>query len=266
MEQEKVKKQLPDSITLQDEYGKMQKSWMAALGNAQRAYDALLADRDIGEHLPSFSEINSAWIKSFISQKIASVMASPFTFSQRTKTSDEWRAVERDLLTKVKAIEDLRGIDSDLQVEVKGSHITLSNMEALLKARTEFVTPQSFKEFYAVAVECAESVKRLHEVQQSWGIAVPPMVNSVAVQLTDNPIEFINYCRGLQRQQQWLAREKQPSKIALENQRHKDEIKRKEDGRKKRLQQAHDQLVREGKQADYGVSIKTIEGKLVPVK
>lgn len=266
MEQEKVKKQLPSTIQLQDEYAKMQKSWMAALGNAQRAYDYLLTDKDVGDCLPEFSEINSAWIKSFISQKIDAVMQSPHPFSARTEASDEWRAVERDLLTKVKAIEDLRGIDSDLQVEVKGSHITLSNMEALLKARTEFVTPQSFKEFYAVAVECAESVKRLHEVQQSWGIAAPPIINSVAVQLVNDPTEFINYCRGLQRQQQWLAREKQPSKIALENQRYKDEIKRKEDERKKRLQQAHDQLVREGKQADYGVSIKTIEGKLVPVK
>lgn len=266
MEQEKVKKQLPDSITLDEEYRNMQKSWMAALGNAQRACDALLADRDIGEHLPPFDEITSAWIKSFIQQKIDGIMASSFTFSQRTESSDEWRAVERDLLRQVKAIEDLRNIDSDLQITVMGNHITLPNLEALLKTRNTFIVPESFKSFYQIAVTCADHLKRLHDVQQAWGIAAPPVINSVAVQLTDNPIEFINYCRGLQRQQQWLAREKQPSKIALENQRYKDEIKRKEDERKKRLQQAHDQLVREGKQADYGVSIREIDGKLIPVK
>lgn len=266
MEQEKVKKQLPDSITLKDEYGKMLKSWMAALGNAQRAYDYLLNDKDVGGCIPEFDKLDSVWIKSFVQQKVDAVMQSPHPFSARTEAADEWRAVERDLLSKVKDIEDLRGIDSDLMIEVKGTHITISNMEALLHTRTEFVVPESFKSFYQIAVSCADQLKRLHEIQQSWGIAAPPIINSVAVQLANDPTEFIYFCIRIQKQQEWLMREKQPSKIALENQRHKDELKRKEEERKKRQQEAHDQLVREGKQADYGVSIRETDGKLVPVK
>lgn len=265
MEQEKIKKQLPDSITLQDEYGKMQKSWMAALGNAQRAYDALLADRDIGEHLPSFSEINSAWIKSFISQKIDAVMSSSHTFSARTEAADEWRTVERDLLSKVKAIEELRSIDSDLQVTVKGSHITLPNLTELLETRNTFIVPESFKAFFDIAVTCAEQLKRLHETQQAWGIAAPPIINSVAVQLVNDPTGFVNYLRGLQRQQEWLANNGKPSKFELQFRQHQEEMKQLEQERKKRFEEARREKIRKGEEVNFGTSIRTIQGDLIPV-
>lgn len=266
MEQEKVKKQLPYSITFQDEYGKMQKSWMAALGNAQRAYDYLLNDKDVGGCLPEFNEINSAWIKSFIQQKIDGIMASSHTFSARTEAADEWRAVERDLLSKVKDIEELRKIDPEANVELKGTHITLSNMTELLETRNTYIVPQSFKEFYAVAVSCADQLKRLHEVQQSWGIAAPPIVNSVAVQLTAQPEEFINYLRGLQRQQEWLMREKQPSQFQEQFRQHQVEMKQLETNRQKRFEAARREKIKKGEEVNFGTSIRTIDGKIVPVK
>lgn len=265
MKQEKVKKQLPDSITLDEEFRNMQKSWMAALGNAQRAYDALLADRDIGEYLPSFSEINSAWIKSFVQQKIDGIMASSFTFSQRTETSDEWRAVERDLLCKVKAIEDLRNIDSDLQITVMGNHITLPNLEALLKTRNTFIVPESFKSFYQIAVSCADQLKRLQEVQHSWGISAPPIISSVPVQLANDPTEFINYCRGLMKHQQWLSNNGKPSKFELQFRQHQEEMKQLEQERKKRFEEARREKIRKGEEVNFGTSIRTIQGDLIPV-
>ncbi len=265
MEQEKVKKQLPDSITLSDERTKMQKSWMECLGRAQRSLDELQNDPDLGEHLPPFAEITSAWIKSFIQQKIDGIMSSSYTFSQRTEAADEWRAVERDLLSKVKAIEELRSIDSDLQVTVKGSHITLPNLTELLETRNTYIVPQSFKEFYAVAVSCADQLKRLHEVQQAWGISAPPIVNSIPVQLTGQPEEFIYYCIRIQRQQEWLAKQERPSKFEPQFRQHQEQMKQLEQERQKRFNEARKEKIRKGEEVNFGTSIRTVQGDLIPV-
>ena len=155
------KMQLPDVITLDDEYRKCHAAWMAVLGNAQRAFDDLLSDKDVGDILPSFDELSAQWVSDFVRDKIEAVMTSPSPYNTRMKTVAEWRNLEKDLIKKVKKVKDVCNLDPQVKVEVMGCHIVISNLDEILKERAKFVVPQEYKCYYEKIVGAYNAVKEL---------------------------------------------------------------------------------------------------------
>lgn len=224
---------LPDSIILEENLTKSRASWFAILGRAQAAYERLLADKDVSNDLPAFDKLNEKWLREFINEKIAEVMKSPYPHNSRMEAVAEWRTLENDLLKDIEEIEQLKNIDSAAKVEVKGCHITISNMEELLRQKSVFVVPDEFKQFFNVAVKCVKQIEELEELQVKWGIKPPINVSSAAFHLVCNPVEFVKFCRGQKNQLDYESRLNKPSELSLQLKAQREERKRKEDARRK---------------------------------
>ena len=231
MEKEE-KRKLPDSIILEEEFRKRRAVWMSVLGKAQRAYDDLLNDSDVGELLPDFENLNSKWIKDFISEKVDAVMHSPNTYKSRVETANEWRNLEADLLEKIGMIERLKQIDSEAKIEIRGCHITISNMDDLLKDKTVFVVPEDFKEFYSMVVSCSDELKKFNEYKKKWGMKEPIIVNCAVLGLANKPEDFVRFCIDWQKKQEWEKIHNTPSELYFLNQKSRNELLRKENERR----------------------------------
>lgn len=265
MANKNTKIELPESITLEEEYRKSRTAWMAVLGNAQRAYDELMNDRDIGESLPEFDKLDSAWIRDFISKKVDAVMQSPNTYNARIEAANEWHELEKDLLKKVSQIERLRQIDPEAKIEVKGCYILITNMEELLREKTKFVVPEQYKNYFAMIVEAADRVTRLNAYQVKHGVKNPVQLTGILTMAT-RPEDFIRSLIFDDNMRKWDEEQKnRTSKFAIANREHQEEMKRLEEQRKKRFEEARAEKIRNGEQVDFGVSIRTIEGNLIPV-
>jgi hypothetical protein len=56
-----------------------------------------------------------------------------------------------------------------------------------------------------------------------------------------------------------------PSQFDVAFKEHQEEMRRLEEQRKKRFEEARAEKIHNGEQVDFGVSIRTIEGNLIPV-
>ena len=264
MENNVIKKKLPDSIVLEEEYRRYKATWMAVLGSAQRAYDELLDDRDIGDCLPEFDKLDSAWIKDFVSKKVDAVMQSPNTYNARIEAANEWRELEKDLLKKVEQIERLRLVDPEAKIEAKGCHILISNMEELLKQKTTFIVPEWYKNYYGMIAEAADRVSRLNAYQVKHGVRNPVPLFGI-LSMAERPEDFIRHLIFEDSLKKMDEEKKKPSKFAAAFKEHEEEMKRLEAERKKRFEEARAEKIRNGEQVDFGTSIRTISGELIPV-
>lgn len=264
MELEKDEKKLPDSIVLGDEYRRYKATWMAALGKAQTAYETLLADKDIGRILPDFENLNAEWIQDFVAGKVEAVMESPSTYNARIGAADEWRELEKDLLKTLEPIEQLRKIDPKAQIEGKGCHVTIANLEELLQEKTTFDVPEWYKNYYSMVVETADRVTRLNAYQVKHGVKNPVQLNGVLTMAT-RPEDFVRSLIIEDNMKKWEADQKRPSIFEAEFKEHQKEVRRLEEQRKKRFDEARAEKIRNGEQVDFGVSIREIDGRETPV-
>ena len=261
MEKLENEKKLPDVFVLEDDFRKCRTTWMAVLGGAQRAYDELLNDRDVGDCLPEFEKLDSAWIKDFVSKKIDAVMQSPNTYNARIEAANEWHKLEKDLLQKVAQIERLRQIDPKAVIEAKGCHVLISNMEELLKERNTYVVPEWFKDYYGLIVEAANMVERLNafEVQHQVRTPIKPFgVLSFAVR----PEDFIKH---LIFEEKMKDVEVPLSYAQAKLNAQHDKAQAKENAEKNRLfEEGRAEKIRKGEQVDFAVSIKTVDCNCIP--
>lgn len=264
MEDIKIEKKLPDVFILEDDYRKCKTTWMAVLGSAQRAFDELINDREVGDCLPDFGELDSRWIKDFVAQKVDAVMHSPNTYAARVEAANEWREIEKDLLKKVSAVERLRQIDPEAKIEAKGCHILISNMEELLKQKTTFIVPEWYKNYYGMIAEAADRVSRLNAYQVKHGVRNPIPLFGI-LSMAERPEDFIRHLIFEDSLKKMDEEKKKPSKFAAAFKEHEEEMKRLEAERKKRFEEARAEKIRNGEQVDFGTSIRTISGELIPV-
>lgn len=256
---------LPDSLILDDEYRRCHAAWMAVLGNAQRSYDDLLNDRDIGESLPEFDKLDSAWIRDFVSKKVDAVMQSPNTYNARIEAANEWHTLEKDLLKKVSQIEILRKVDPKAKIEIKGCYLLFTNMEELLMEKTKFIVPDHYKDYFSMVLEAADVITRLNAYQVKHGFKNPVQLTGILTMAT-RPEDFIRSLIFDENMRKWDEDQKnRTSKFAIANREHQEEMKRLEEQRKKRFEEARAEKIRNGEQVDFGVSIRTIDGNLIPV-
>jgi len=266
MEQEILKLKLPDTIILEDEYRKCRAAWMMVLGNAQKAFDDLRSDRDVGDSLPEFGKLDAAWIKDFVSKKVDAVMQSPNTYNARIEAVGEWRELEKDLLGKVKHIEKLRKVDPDVRIELMGCKIVISNLEELLKAKSCFVVPEWYKNYYKMVCEAYDRVERLKRYEEKHNVHNCFSTNFLNNwEVVKRPEDFIKGRIWADNMNDFIKQSQKPSKMELEFRQHQREVQRQHEKYQKELQKKHDLLVKDGKQADYSTSVRTIEGKLISV-
>lgn len=265
MELEKIEKKLPESVVLEEEYRRYKATWMAALGRAQTAYETLLADKDIGSILPDFENLSAEWIQDFVAGKVAAVMASPSTYNARMEAADEWRVLEKDLLKTLEPIEQLRKIDPKANIDAKGCHITIENLEELLHEKTTFEVPEWYKDYYGMVAEAADKVLLLNAYQVKHGVRNPIRPFGV-LSLASHPEDFIRHLifeDSLKKTEE--EQNKIPSHFQKQFDEHAEEVKRLEEQRKKRFEEARAEKIRNGEQVDFGVSIREIDGKEIPV-
>ena len=63
----------------------------------------------------------------------------------------------------------------------------------------------------------------------------------------------------------FIEEQKMPSQFDVAFKEHQEEMRRLEEQRKKRFEEARAEKIHNGEQVDFGVSIRTIEGNLIPV-
>lgn len=192
MEVKKEERFLPDSITLPDEYRKYHAAWMQVLATAQRAYDDLLADKDVGDCLPDLENINSQWISDFVEEKIEAVMKSPEPYSSRIAIVGQWRDFEKDINGKIKKIKSVYNLDPKANVELKGCHITITNMEELLQEKTKFIVPEKYKEYYNEIIHAIGAVEKLRAYEKSNKL---PSIDINIMNHFVDPMNFIGWRR-----------------------------------------------------------------------
>lgn len=264
MEDIKIEKKLPDVFILEDDYRKCKTTWMAVLGSAQRAFDELINDRDVGDCLPDFGELDSRWIKDFVAQKVDAVMHSPNTYAARVEAANEWREIEKDLLKKVSAVERLRQIDPNAEIEVKGCHLLISNMEELLREKTTFNVPDWYKEYYSLIVDAAEMVNRLRAYQKEHGVRTPIQPYGV-LSFAGRPDDFIKHLIFEERMKDVEVPPSYASMLFNDNANFKKTHAKEIAEREKNFEHARAEKISKGEQVDFGVSIKMADGRLVPV-
>lgn len=265
MELEKIEKNLPENVVLEEEYRRYKATWMAALGRAQTAYETLLADKDIGSILPDFENLSAEWIQDFVAGKVAAVMESPNTYNARMESADEWRILEKDLLKTLEPIEQLRKIDPKAKIDAKGCHITIENLEELLHEKTTFEVPEWYKNCYGMVVEAADRVQRLNAYQVKHGIKNPAPLFGI-LSMAGRPEDFIRHLIFEDSMKKTYEEQKKiPSHFQKQFDEHAEEVKRQESERKKRFDEARAEKIRNGEQVDFGVSIREIGGKEIPV-
>lgn len=274
MENRKKEKKLPDSIILEDEYRKYRTSWMALLGNAQQAFDELSADRDVGDSLPDFENLNQKWLDKFIDDKIAAVMASPYPYDTRIESAEQWRELKRNIQAKLKKIDALRRIDKRAKVEAKGCHLCITNMEELISEKSRFVTPESFQSYYSLVVDVNESIMRLREFE-SQNFDKKNISLQMIKTMADDPKEFIKSLIYREDMRQWANQEqvshiKEQSAASLEEQaeRNRQYQKEKEEAHAEYLRKQKEQreaLIQKGHQVDFATGIKDRQGNIIPV-
>lgn len=177
------KSKLPESITLEEEYRKARASWMWVLNSAQNAYDSLRTDPDVGNSLPELEDLTEDWIKGFVGQKIGEVMQTPVPNVAKQETIKQWRDLENDICTKIKKIKALNNLDPKINVEVKGCHIIVTNMDELLREREKFIVPQSYKDYFEKIVNVSNALSELREYERTNNLdridypSIPSMAN-----------------------------------------------------------------------------------------
>ena len=192
MEKKNVKK-LPDSITLEDEFNKYRSSWLAVIGSAQKAYEDLLSDKDVGDYLPDFENLSAKWISDFVAEKIDAVMKSPAPYSSRMETVGLWRNLEKDINGKIKKVQSVYNLDPQAKVELKGCHITITNMDEILKEKSKFIVPYFYKEYYAKIANVAEAIEELRAYEKPHNL---PSIDINIMMRFVEPLNFIGWRRN----------------------------------------------------------------------
>lgn len=264
MELEKIEKNLPDSIVLEEEYRRYKATWMAALGRAQTAYETLLADKDIGSILPDFENLSAGWIHDFVAGKVAAVMESPNTYNARMDAADEWHELEKDLVKTLQPIEQLRKIDPKAKIDAKGCHITIENLAELLQEKTTFAVPEWYKNYYGMVVEAADRILQLNAYQVKHGVGNKIRPFGV-LSLAGRPEDFVRHLIFDDSLKKMDEEAKKPSQFDAAFKEHEEEMKRLESERKKRFEEARAEKIRNGEKVDFSVAIREIDGKETPV-
>lgn len=186
-------KELPESVTLESEYAKYHSSWMAVLHNAQAAYDSLIADEDVGDCLPAFENLSIKWINDFVADKIAAVMSSPVPHASRMENVGLWRNLEKDITEKILKILALYDLDPEVKIELKGCHITIINMEEILREKTKFCIPESYRRYFEKISRVAEAVEDMRAYEQENKL---PSLDVEVVLRFQTPDAFVGWRRS----------------------------------------------------------------------
>lgn len=165
-------RKLPESITLEDEYNRYRSSWLAVINSAQKAFDSLLADKDVGDCLPAFEQLDYKWVSVFVAEKIELVMKSPTPYNERMKSVGLWQDLERDVKSKIKKVKAVYGLDPKVKVELRNNKITITNLDELLSEKAKFQVPESYKSYYEKIVNLEDAVEQLHNYEKENGLRI----------------------------------------------------------------------------------------------
>lgn len=264
MDRKETAKKLPEAIILDDELRKYRITWMAILGNAQKAYEELLNDKDVGESLPEFEKLNSDWLNDFVAAKIDAVMQSPNTYNVKTKMANEWHEIANVMLSKLEKIEHLRQIDTNAVIEAKGCHLVISNIEELLKEKAKFDVPEWYQDYYDTVVDTAEMITKLRDFQTNHSVKNPIQLTGI-LELATQPEKFIRSLIFDERQRMFEEQSQKPSKFALENQQFQAQIRQREKERLEKFEKAKTEKTKDGERVYFGTSTMTKSGNTIKI-